>query len=383
MITNKIHMSGENMGIYKRKNSNTWQMCFCVNGKKVRKSTKTTSKKLANKIYEKAKAEALEGKLVINEKSKMPFDQLVHEFLEKHSKVEKESYANDISVGKRVTAYFKQTPIGKIKPYDIKSWRHWRMQQKSQRRGTPVSKSTLNVELSFLKMMFSLAVEWEWLAENPARPIKKLKGETQRMRFLNWEDINRLIDCAAPFLKPVIITAVSTGMRRGEIINLKWKDVDFVHRFIRVEKTKNKEPRDIPIDGLLMESLESLKESQEKGGYVFLRKNGARVTDSSVQRKFRAAVERAGIEDFRFHDLRHTAASLFASGGCDIMSLKNLLGHKTIEMTQRYAHLMPDSHEKTRRIMCTFWKSASDTKTNTGHFAKNDFSPERPDNPLF
>ena len=382
MITNKIHMSGDIMPLYKRKNSKTWQMCFCVNGKKVRKSTKTTSKKLANKIYEKAKVEALEGKFLNKQKSKMPFDQLVKEFIEKHSKVEKASYVNDISIGKRVTAYFKKTPIGKITAYDIKSWRHWRMQQKS-RRGTPVSKSTLNCELSFLKMMFSLAVEWGWLVENPASPIKKLKGETKRMRFLNWEEITRLIDCSAPFLRPVIITAVSTGMRRGEILNLKWKEVDFIHRFIRVEKTKNKEPRDIPIDGFLMETLEGLKESRAKGGYVFLGENETRIPGSTVQVNFRAALEKAGIEDFRFHDLRHTAASLFAAGGSDIMSLKNLLGHKTIEMTQRYAHLMPDSHEKTRRIMRSFWQTASDTNANTGHFTEKEFSPKRPDNPLF
>ena len=319
---------------------------------------------------------------MIDERSKMPFDQLVKEFLEKHSRVEKESYTNDISIGKRVTVYFKQTPIGKITPYDIKSWRHWRMQQKSRRRDTPVSKSTLNVELSFLKMMFSLAVEWEWLAVNPAAPIKKLKGETRRMRFLNWEEITRLLDCAVPFLKPVIITAVFTGMRRGEILSLKWKDVDFGHRFIRVEKTKNKEPRDIPIDGFLMESLESLKESRKKGGYVFLDENGARVTAASIQKIFRKAVDKAELEDFRFHDLRHTAASLFASGGCDIMSLQNLLGHKTIEMTQRYAHLMPDSHEKTRRIMCSFLNSSGAKKENTGDFNKGEFSPQKPDNPL-
>lgn len=256
------------------------------------------------------------------------------------------------------------------------------MQQKSRRRDTPVSKSTLNVELSFLKMMFSLAVEWEWLAVNPAAPIKKLKGETRRMRFLNWEEITRLLDCAVPFLKPVIITAVFTGMRRGEILSLKWKDVDFSHRFIRVEKTKNKEPRDIPIDGFLMESLESLKESRKKGGYVFLDENGARVTAASIQKIFRKAVDKAELEDFRFHDLRHTAASLFASGGCDIMSLQNLLGHKTIEMTQRYAHLMPDSHEKTRRIMCGFLNSSGAKKENTGDFNKGEFSPQKPDNPL-
>jgi hypothetical protein len=76
-------------------------------------------------------------------------------------------------------------------------------------------------------------------------------------------------------------------------------------------------------------------------------------------------VKKAGIEDFRFHDLRHTAASLLASGGCDIITLKNVLGHKSIEMTQRYAHFMPDQHEKTRRIMGNIWESVGSTKNDT------------------
>jgi integrase len=365
MITKSVHLSGENMALYKRKDSDLWQMCLFVNGKKVRRSTKTSNKKIANRIYDKAKVEALEGKFFKNERSKMPFDELVHEFLEKHSKVEKESYKNDISTGKRVTAYFKQTPIGRITPYDLKSWRQWRKQHIT-RRGTPISKSALNRELTFMKTMFNLAVEWEWLPENPARLLKKLKGEKARMRFLNREEIPRLIDCATPNLQPVIIAAVSTGMRRGEIFNLKWKDVDFEHGFIQVEKTKNKERRDIPIDAFLLETLESLSESRKKGNYVFLQKKGTRITHTFVRDTFKEAKEKAGIEDFRFHDLRHTAASLFASGGCDIMSLKNLLGHKSLAMTQRYSHLMPDAHNRTRRIIHDFWMSSKgNTKKTT------------------
>ena len=177
------------------------------------------------------------------------------------------------------------------------------------------------------------------------------------MRFLTREEITRLVDCSSPHLKPVIITAVSTGMRRGEIFNLKWKDIDFENGFIRVEKTKNKERRDVPIDAYLMETLKSLTESRAKGDLVFLQENGTRITHTFMCVNFKEALEKAGIEDFRFHDLRHTAASLYATGGSDIMSLKNLLGHKSIRMTQRYAHLMPDAHHKTRSIINDFWMS--------------------------
>jgi integrase len=96
------------------------------------------------------------------------------------------------------------------------------------------------------------------------------------------------------------------------------------------------------------------------------KKKGNRLTNTFIKENFKKAKEKVGIEDFRFHDLRHTAASLFASGGCDIMSLKNLLGHKSLRMTQRYAHLMPEAHERTRRIINDFWMSSdSDTKETT------------------
>jgi integrase len=292
----------------------------------------------------------------------MPFDQLVHEYIEKHSKVEKESFRNDIYMGKRLVAYFKQIPIGDLTPYDIKSWRHWRKQHPTKQ-SKAISKSALNHELIMLKAMFNLAMEWGWLRDNPARLIKKLKGEKARMRFLNREEIHHLIECSREDLKPVIIAAVSTGMRRGELFNLKWKDVDFENGFIKVEKTKNKERRDVPIDVYLSETLKDLTESREKGDFVFLQKNGNRLTETFIRFRFGAAKKKAGIEDFRFHDLRHTAASLYATGGCDIMSLKNLLGHKSLKMTQRYAHLMPDAHGRTRRIITDFWKTAPDGDT--------------------
>jgi integrase len=105
--------------------------------------------------------------------------------------------------------------------------------------------------------------------------------------------------------------------------------------------------------------LKSLTENRAKGDYVFLKKDGSGVSRNYVIYRFLHALKKAKIEDFRFHDLRHTAAILYASGGCDIMSLKNLLGHQNIFMTQRYAYLMPKAHYRTRRIMNDFWKSSN------------------------
>jgi integrase len=146
--------------------------------------------------------------------------------------------------------------------------------------------------------------------------------------------------------------------RAREILNLKWKDIDFTHGFVRVVVSKNSEARDIPVDSRIMEMLLELKKGRGPSEYVFTRKNGDRIL--CVKEAFKAALERAEISDFRFHDLRHTAASLLAAGGCDIVTLQHILGHKTLATTQRYAHLVPGRHERTREIMAGLWETSGD-----------------------
>jgi integrase len=158
--------------------------------------------------------------------------------------------------------------------------------------------------------------------------------------------------------------AVTTGMRKAEILNPKWKDIDLANDFIRVGLSKNSEARNVPFDSRIKEMLFGLRKGRRPSEYVFSRKNGNRIL--CLKEAFKASCERAGISDFRFHDLRHTAASLLAAGGCDIITLQHVLGHKTLAMTQRYANLVPGQHEKTREIMQALWDtssgSASDTK---------------------
>jgi len=359
-ITSEV--TGDFMGLFKRKGSKCWQMCFFLEGRKVRKSTKTTNKKIAQKIYDRTRWQIAEGAYDRQLKADMPFFQLEAEFLEKHSKVEKASYKRDVISGELLKRYFGKMLIGEIRAYDIKEWRQWRLQHITNK-GTPVKKATVNRDLSFLKTMFNMAVQWGWLKENPAEKIKLLKGEEKRLRILNKDEISKLIMNASEHLKPILITAVSTGMRRGEILNLKWKHIDFAYGFIRVENSKNGEARNIPMNPYLREILMKLKMGRNPEDYVFARKDGKRI--NCFKEAFKAACLKAGITDFRFHDTRHVAASLLAAGGCDIITLQNTLGHKTLAMTQRYAHLIPGKHQRTREIMQDFWKNSGDTKSDT------------------
>lgn len=346
------------MGLFKRQGSECWQMCFFLGGRRIRLSTRTSNKRLAQKIYEKTKWEIATGKFNLKSRKEMPFYELVDHFIEKHSKVEKASWKRDYYSGESLKKYFGKTPIGEITAYDIKAWRDWRSKQKTYA-GKPIKKASLNRELAFLKTMFNLAVEWGWLDENPAAKVKLLKGEEKRLRILTRDELKRLIECAREPLKTIIQIAASTGMRKGEILNLRWKDIDFAHGFINVANSKNSESRSVPIDDFLRSKLLEMKKGKHSGDFVFSRKNGNRVR--CIKEAFKAACRRANLCDFRFHDLRHTAASLLAANGCDIITLQHILGHKTLAMTQRYAHLIPGRHEKARQIMAQIWNESETT----------------------
>ena len=135
--------------------------------------------------------------------------------------------------------------------------------------------------------------------------------------------------------------ALNTGMRKEEILSLKWKDVDFRSRIIAILDTKNGESREIPMNDIVYRTLVAIKETDSP--WVFCKKNGERY--GNVRKAFEGARKRAEIVDFRFHDLRHTFASHLVMAGVDLKTIQELVGHKSFETTLRYAHLSPD-HKK-------------------------------------
>lgn len=148
----------------------------------------------------------------------------------------------------------------------------------------------------------------------------------------------------AKHLEIIILTALNTGMRKGEILNPKWSNVDFKNRAIVVEGTKNGEIRKIAMNKKLTQTLEGAKKVS-KGEYVFS-KNGKRHRD--VKTGWRTALEKAGIEDFTFHGLRHTFGSRMGMAGVDLRTIQELMGHKHIKMTMRYSH--PTAEHKRRAV---------------------------------
>ncbi|MBI5193834.1 MAG: site-specific integrase [Nitrospirae bacterium] len=212
--------------------------------------------------------------------------------------------------------------------------------------------ASVNKILNVLKAMFSKAIEWEMIELETSKRVHKvenLKGEGKRIRFLTVEECRLLIDSCDERLKPIIIIAVNTGMRKGEILSLKWDNVDIKHGFIMLDVTKNGERREVPLNDTLKNVLHGITRRLDVA-YVF-HDNITGKPYKEVKRSFASACKKAGIKDFRFHDLRHTFASHLVMSGVDLTTVSKLMGHKSLTMTLRYSHLAQSHINKAVNIL--------------------------------
>jgi integrase len=194
--------------------------------------------------------------------------------------------------------------------------------------------------------MYSKAIEWGKVKETPVKKVKLLKGEVKRVRFLLPAEIQALLSNCADHLRPIVTVALHTGMRKSELLNLRRDQLNFEQGIITLEDTKNHERRDIPMNETVKAMLQGI---EKKGGYLFVNEEGQ--TFANVRKSFDTAVRKSGITDFRFHDLRHTFASNLVMDGVDIMTVKELMGHKDLTMTLRYAHLAPNHKSRAVNIL--------------------------------
>ena len=228
--------------------------------------------------------------------------------------------------------------------------------------------ASINRAMSCLRHIFSKAVEWEVIEQNPFSKGKSLilKENNKRMRFLNEDEIRSLLDACNEPLVDVVECAINTGMRKGEILGLRWEQIR--NGFIYLDKTKTSEPRQIPINDTLDMLFKRVRRKQHlTSKYVFTYR-GKRF--DSVKTSFNASVKRAGIVDFRFHDLRHTFASQLLMKGGTLKDVQELLGHKTMTMTLRYAHLTQEHKRKAVNLLngLTALKKSDGHKTVTNPF---------------
>jgi integrase len=240
-----------------------------------------------------------------------------------------------VTIEKQFLPHFGTNSIGCITASMIESFRAGRLKDPGYQ-GSTLKPTTMNRQLALLKHMFSLAVREGWLDRNPVSLVKLQRENNARDRVLDSDEFAKLQQHSAPHLQAMNVCAYQTGMRLGEILHLTWERVDFKMGFIqlRAEDTKTDEARIIPLTpeltGLL-KNLYKVRYLQEE--HVFLVK-GQSV--SSIQTAFNGACRRAGIENFRFHDFRHTAVTNMRRAGIDHLTIMRITGHKTMDVFKRY-----------------------------------------------
>ncbi|WP_445362784.1 tyrosine-type recombinase/integrase [Microbulbifer sp. ANSA003] len=207
--------------------------------------------------------------------------------------------------------------------------------------------------MAALSHAFTVAVnEWEWLEENPLRKVRKPKEPRGRVRFLSESERQKLLvackssNCRQ--LYPVVVLALSTGMRQSEIMGLKWSDIDLNRGYITLHETKNGERRSVPLVGHAKGLISELAKVRRLDTDLLFFSDSKPTAPIFIRSPWGKALKQAAISDFKFHDLRHTAASYLAMNGASLTEIAEILGHKTLQMVKRYAHL---SEQHTSKVL--------------------------------
>jgi integrase len=205
--------------------------------------------------------------------------------------------------------------------------------------------ATVNRYLATLGHLLSVAMkEWRLIDRNPVHAIPKKKESRGRVRFLSDAERDALLaacgKAAWPALQALVLLAISTGARRGELIRLKWRDIDLKTARATVHDTKNGDPRVLPLVGKALAAVRALKlQGSAASEWVFQQPSGFPGPYENFDDHWYAALKAAEIENCRFHDLRHTCASYLASQGASLLEIADVLGHRTMAMVKRYSHL--------------------------------------------
>lgn len=364
-------------GLYKQPGSTFWWARYAgIDGRIIRESTKTDKFKDAVTFLEDRKNEIRKG--LQPESLKRITNHLFFELTDQYT-AWIEGRQRSAKVKGYIIGQLKNT-FGNLPLQRFNTVITEQLQTDSMKRG--LKNSSVNKVLNVLKHMFSKAVEWDMVEDETLKRIRKvkpLKDDSKRLRYLSKEECRALLDNCQEYLKEIVTFALNTGCRRGEILSLKWEAIDLKHGFIKLDRTKNGERRDIPINDELKAVLQGITRRLDIPYVFYDMATGKPFLD--VKRSFSTALKNAeivrctkcdyqgakdktqksmgycpqcnsemvvhkGIKDFHFHDLRHTFASHLVMAGVDITTVSKLLGHKSLTMTLRYAHLAPNHLSK-------------------------------------
>ena len=352
-------------GVFERvAGSGTWWICyFDLSGKKRRE--KAGRKSDAIDLYRKRKMEVLQGKKLPEKlRSKaVSFSVLAQDAIQ-YSKANKMSYRQDVYRMSKLVGWLGDRFADTITPQEIECWLS---EQAHENNWKP---ATINRFKALLSLIFRLGMQNGKVGVNPARLVRRRREDNARIRFLSEAEEKRLrfsIEAQFPSHLAEFELALNTGMRRKEQYGLTWECIDFERRLITVLQSKNGQMRHIPMNKVAIATVESLRVAHESTGRVFMSEDGKDPL-AGPRHWFEPAVATANIQDFTWHCLRHTFASRLVMAGVDLRTVQQLMGHKTVQMTVRYAHLAPEHQLAAVERLCqsaTKQNRPSDTTSDT------------------
>jgi integrase len=331
-------------GVYRRPDSpNWWASYIDASSKRVRRSTGTKDRKEAEALLAKWRLESHRERNW-GEQPSRTFEELMVGYLTA-SRADKRPWGHrrDLDATRHLREHLGGMELHEVTPAVLRRY--------VDQRRAEVSASTVNRELAVLSSAINYARrEWEWDIPNPV-PGRKLREPEGRVRWITREEATRLLEEAgresqAGHLPDFIRLALNTGCRKGELLGLQWQRVDLQAGLIYLEadNTKTRRRRSVPLNANALAAMESRSRFRAlhcpDSEWVFCHADGRRIGD--VKRSFAKACERSGILDFRVHDLRHTCAAWLVTAGVGLTEVRDLLGHTTVTMTERYAHLAPE-----------------------------------------
>jgi integrase len=317
-------------GVYERKDrKGLWISWTDAQGRRRQRKTDAQNITQAKQILSAELLRVEQAKMLGHQPpGKDTFEEVAQRYLKyQRARLSPKAYVREEGILRKHLARFNSFKLVAIRKADILQY--------VTERAAKVSAASVHRELVVIKHLFALAVEWEIVPVNPAQFIKPPKLPAGRMRYLQPTELKALLEACPDGLREIVALAVSTGMRRGEILNLRFLDVDLSNRRVCLPQTKNGAGRIIYLNDMAMMVFETMP-AGNPADRVF-----AEWSDSKASHAFDRVRDALKLQDFRFHDLRHTAASWMRMGGADIHTVAQVLGHKDLRMAARYQHLSP------------------------------------------
>ena len=255
-----------------------------------------------------------------------------------------------ISLDKHLLPFFGHLTIDNIDAYVVEQF-------KAQQNRKGYAPATINLHLACLRKCLQCALEWGLIETNPAMAVKKVKNDAEKWTFLDFDEAQAFMAAASDRWRPVFMVTMETGLRRGEVLALRWRDIDWSNRLVNVRHTLYKgelqtpksrgSRRSIPMTDQVHTILAELRRQPAALGaeHVFVSESGTPLDPGNLRRALTATLKRANMRKIRYHDLRHTFASHLAMAGVPIRTIQELMGHETLDMTLKYAHLT-EGHQR-------------------------------------